>query len=382
MQKLSWSIRQRGCSFWSRVLLVSAVALAISSLYLIPTQYESDLPIRFKAPRSQCSEENSVAVHLIHFMPILRAAAVIRHRHVQRIISELEQLPFERVYFFIHTNIALSKKVFKLKQIRNETTGVFLERKVVIQKYEPRPWWVKLNGNVWSALTWAARDIIKKSSRTFDIVMCLDDDLFIPVKAITKYWCIYAADAFERGHYLSFLIYDETPKSSQYPEGWMSFLRHKLDSNVRSYIERGTQYHYAHVNYSYKPDYYVPLWILDKKRFRAISRSHKFFFRKHAIELAGFEEENYGYAIKNLWNAQEEAYFSIFTEFFAQLPVLGASCNSVGGCHVHPYAFIHHLPNNYGNNRKYLEVERPKAVDEIFCIRGVCPNSTQLLKST
>eukprot|EP00759_Apiculatamorpha_spiralis_P037291 PhF_6_TR37191/c1_g1_i3/m.54802 len=227
-----WSLRHRGWGFWSRVLLVFAVAFAMSSPFFIttefvPIQFESTdaphrSPHRLKAPKSQCSEENSVAVHLIHFVPNVTAAAVIRHRHVQRIISELEQLPFERVYFFIHTNIALSKKSFR---VRSNKRGVFLERKVVIQKYEPQPWWVKLNGNVWSALTWAARDIIKESSRTFDIVMCLDDDLFIPVKAITKYWCIYAADAFERGHYLSFLIYDETPKSSQYPEGWMSFLR-------------------------------------------------------------------------------------------------------------------------------------------------------------
>eukprot|EP00759_Apiculatamorpha_spiralis_P049877 PhF_6_TR44502/c0_g1_i1/m.68543 len=250
-------------------------------------------------------------------------------------------------------------------------------RKISVIGYFPDVWMIKINGNMWSALTWAAREFIKSTAWKYDIVMCMDNDLIVPVESIVEYWCQYSSRARHAGHYLTFLIYDRMNVTERYTHGLMSFLRYPL-------VMKPNSEHFAHSNYSYKPDYYLPFWILGKHDMKRIMNRHD-FFQLHHNELIhpSYGKRPKGYRIKNIWTAQEEAYFHVF-EMFKELPVVGVICkgeiNYNRTCTVHPHAFIHHAPDNYGNNERFVKQEQPQPVERLYCVEPSTCDTTAIVK--
>eukprot|EP00759_Apiculatamorpha_spiralis_P052256 PhF_6_TR5648/c0_g1_i2/m.8247 len=312
----------------------------------------------------RCDNTTTMAVHIIHYLPNSHAQAALRNQHTEKVIRSLSTLPFRKIHFYLHTNNkTLSSSMFSLSGL-NLTS--YAKRRVVIVPYTPEVWWSMLNGNEWSALVWAARDFIARTRR-FKIIMCMDNDILVTPEAILNYWCVYAPMAMDHGHHLNFILFDQTWKNKQYPSGLMTYFRYPLEKDK---LLQWDNLMYSHANWSYIPDYYLPLWIIDSRRKRMFF-DHSLFKNSHEMKLNHGALD--GYKIRNRWLTQEEAYLSVFNTLFSSLPILGAQCTSYSNskrreCHIHPDAFLHHLPNNYGGNEVFLKKERPLSVDEVFCL--------------
>eukprot|EP00759_Apiculatamorpha_spiralis_P004558 PhF_6_TR12647/c1_g1_i4/m.20065 len=271
---------------------------------------------------------------------------------------------------------------------------------VIITPYAKAKWWSdtiwkltkKADTNVYVMLGWAARQTIAKNALEYDIVMCIENDLFLTSRAITNYWCQYAHEALDANHHLQFIRFDRTPTSRRYPSGLMSFIEFRYTEvgtigeipndtkTLHYYVNKTKQNAAGAVMYTWPTDstkvtsYYIPLWILDKKRMKVALESKHWYAKFHARRSSG-------YRMRSRHFVREDAFIQIAVDMLKYPVVVGVRCpknhkGSKQGCHIHPDAFIHHLPNNYGYNENFTKHVNPLSVDELYCLRPPCDDIT------
>eukprot|EP00759_Apiculatamorpha_spiralis_P021853 PhF_6_TR26356/c0_g1_i3/m.37963 len=165
---------------------------------------------------SMCSPSTTMAIHILHYVSSDRWRSSVRNEYVQKLVNEFCRLPFATVDIFVHTN---NKNLTFQNHGRRQCT-------IHIVAYTQAKWWITimelLGGASNKGLTsfvllgWSAREHIAKTAHNYDIVMCMENDILVPVRSITHYWCVWGPNALEHGHHLQFLRYDLTPPSSQY----------------------------------------------------------------------------------------------------------------------------------------------------------------------
>eukprot|EP00759_Apiculatamorpha_spiralis_P004562 PhF_6_TR12647/c1_g1_i8/m.20071 len=353
-----------------------------------------------------CKMKSRMAIHILHHISKSNPKkGIMRNAYTQRMITEFCNLPFATVDIYIHTN---TRNVSF-----NGTAGRVC--KITVIAYNQAKWWNKtmesLGGPArkgddgYVLLGWTARQLIAKNALYYDIVMCIENDILVPVRSITHYWCQHGVKALAGRRHLQFVLFDQTPVTPRYPSGLMTYIvqpytevgavneiplmrqrkqRYNLRLVYRVNASKETPVGIRLFTWPAEPkvttDYYIPLWILDKKHMRMALENNNWYLRGQIRTKPG------GYKLRTRYMVQEDAFLQITTGMMAYPVVVGVRCpkNHKGsnrsaprneleqGCHIHPDAFIHHLPNNYGYNDKFLKQVNPQSVDELYCLRPPC----------
>jgi hypothetical protein len=215
-----------------------------------------------------------IAKHITFY---LSETTIPRISYLNKIISEVNTYPYI-VDLFIHVNN--DYPLDPLLDINERTNG---STKIVCHDLtDTHPFY----------LTWKCREMLKQQRSDYDAFMYIEDDIFVPSKAI-KYWFAYKDLVIKSGNNLGFLRVETDDNKNEYSIDLSEKMIAKIDINEIPFT----------IN-SINP--YCGFWIYDKKEFNRFVNSHYYDManiegynirEKSAVGLHGMRSHWYKYSI-------------------------------------------------------------------------------------
>jgi hypothetical protein len=212
-----------------------------------------------------------------HISFYLSDSTLHRIAYLNKIIDEVNSYPYI-VDLFIHVNNDYS--LDKLLTINERTNG---STKIVCHDLtDTHPFY----------LTWKCREMLKEQRNYYDIFMYIEDDIFVPAKAI-EYWLAYKDLVIKSGNNLGFLRVETDSENREFSVDLSEKMIAKVDINDIPFA----------IN-SINP--YCGFWIYDKKEFNRFINSHYYNIaniegynirEKSAVGLHGMRSHWYKYSI-------------------------------------------------------------------------------------